>query len=445
MLIAHQAVTNKVKTTLSSIGNTITISPAGFSPLSQVNNALITSELKKVQKVPHVTNVVETLTDRLETNGTSDTPTMPGSSGSGVSAIGSNTSTIAKTSLYSPNKLNCSGSSCTSTGGNLQISSSGSSNQGPTLPSNFSLPIMIVGTNYPTDPGTIGANSLKISSGKAINGASDTSEAMISTAMAKRNSLKVGSTFTAYGSTLTVAAIFTSDSGGINSIIVSLPTEQRLSDQSGDVTMAVATVDSLSNLSSTTSAIEKTLGSSADVTSNIAQANDALEPLNNVKTISLYSLVGAVVAGAIIILLTMIMIVRDRKREIGISKAIGFSNVRIMLQFMAEALTLTILGLIIGLVLGVTMGSPVTSSLVNNSNNASGLPGGPSGSVTGSPSVGAHFIGNGISNITDIHAQIGWTIIVYGLLTAILIALIGSAMASYFIARVKPAEVLRSE
>ena len=100
-----------------------------------------------------------------------------------------------------------------------------------------------------------------ITSGNTINGSEDNNQALISSTMASKNNLKAGSTFTAYGTTLTVAGIFTDSSSSANdAVIVSLPTEQALSDQSGDVTSAVATVDSLDNLSSVTTAIKNTFG-----------------------------------------------------------------------------------------------------------------------------------------------------------------------------------------
>src|ERR1700676_2874602 len=71
MLVAHQAVGQKINSVKSSVGNTITIAPAGFSGFSQVNNSLTTSQLTKVSALAHVTNVTETLTGRLTTIGSS--------------------------------------------------------------------------------------------------------------------------------------------------------------------------------------------------------------------------------------------------------------------------------------------------------------------------------------------------------------------------------------
>ena len=92
---------------------------------------------------------------------------------------------------------------------------------------------------------------------------------MISTEMARKNGLRVGSTFTAYGKALTVAAIFQSDSQqGNDTVITSLRVLQRLGG-TDKVFSAVVTVSSLNQLSKVTSEIERVLGSRASVVSYV--------------------------------------------------------------------------------------------------------------------------------------------------------------------------------
>ena len=424
MLIAHQAVQSKIATTKSSIGNTVSILPIGGGTTLSAGGALLkTSDLNRVKSIAHVTNVNELLSDRVQPQGTND-----------VGVPGAPPRTDGTTSLKSPYTVHCNDGTCSGVGRTiLCLPSNGCSNGHP--PSDFSLYIPIVGTTDPTNPSNIYASSITITSGNAIDGSKDTNDAMVSKAIAQKNNLRVSSTFTAYNKTLTVSAIFNSDTqDGNQTIIVSLPTEQRLTGKTDAITSATATVDSLENLSSTVTAISNALYSLADVTSDVDQANAARQPLDSVKNISLYSLIGAVAAGTVIILLTMVMIVRERKREIGVFKAIGFSNIRIMFQFMAEALTLTLLGMVIGVLVGVLGGNPVTTTLVNNSINS--INSGGSTGKGGAP---------GFSTIQNIHAQIGWSVILYGLAAAVIIALVGSALASFFISKIRPAEVLRSE
>ncbi len=442
MLIARQAVAQKISAVKSSIGTTITITPAGYSNFSSLNNSLTTTQLSKVASLPHVTNVNETLTDRLFT------------AGSSVPAFGGAANTTrGQTSLTSPVKVNL-GNRGGRFGRRVFIDGGGS------LPSNFTPPVTIVGTNDPQRLNSLTGAQATLTSGSYINGNQDNNQAMISSQMASKNNLKLGSTFTAYSATLTVKGIYeTSNRALQGEVVVSLPTEQAISGQSSDVTNAVASVDSLDNLSSVTSAISKQLGSSADVTSSEQQANNAVQPLNSVKSIALFSLVGAVVAGSVIVLLIMVMIVRERRREIGVLKAIGSSNVRVMFQFMVEAVTFTVIGAIIGLGIGIAAGQPVTNMLVTNSANSSttqNLAGGGVGRLyyagtntqTFKRPTGG-FFGRGVGSVrntlSDIKANVGWVILLYGLIAAIVIAVTGSAAASILIARIRPAEVMRVE
>lgn len=421
MLIARQAVSDKITSIKSSVGNTISVAPAGYNPMSDANNALTTSDLKDVKALNHVSKVVETLTGRLSTEGSAS-----------MAGPGGQTDSNATTSLKSAIDLNSVNKS--DDGPRIMINGSSS------LPSNFSLPIRIVGT---TDASQNEGNALTIKSGKAIDGTKDVDEAMISTSMASKNGLEVGSTFTAYGKTLTVAGIF--DSGtkaGNDTVVVSLATLQRLSDQSDVVSSATISVDSADNLNSVTSAVKEKLGDSADVTNAADEAENTVKPLENIQTISLYSLIGSVIAGSVIILLTMIMIVRERRREIGVAKAIGAPNTKIMLQFMTEAITLTVLGAVIGIALGVVAGSPITKMLVTNSTS----------SATDTMQQGGRMMMGGggafrsiSKSATNVTTSVGWDIILYGLGAAIIIAVVGSAIASYFIAKVRPAEVMRAE
>jgi putative ABC transport system permease protein len=173
----------------------------------------------------------------------------------------------------------------------------------------------------------------------------------------------------------------------------------------------------------------------ASVTSNLADADQAIGDLDSVKSIALYSLAGAVGAAVVILFLVMVMIVRERKREIGILKAIGASNGRIMAQFTTEAVTFALLGLVVGAVVGIIAASPVTSALVSNS-GASSATGGAD--LSGAP-------GPFLSHLTDINAQAGWGVILAGLAAAVVVAVLASAAAAWMIGRIQPAEALRSE
>lgn len=432
MLLALKTVESRINAVKSSVGNTINIQPAGFSNFSDANNALTTTMLAKVSSVPHVTKLTETVSDRQFTTGSA----QPNFGGRGDSSSSSSSSTT--TSLSSPIKLNINGSSASSSGNGPRIFVRG----GGQLPPNFTPPVGFIGTNDPTSQN--GA-AITIKSGAAISGSKDSNDAMVSTDMATKNNLKIGSTFTAYNATLTVVAVYDAGTQGANNnVILSLPALQRLSGQAGDVTNATATVDSVDNLASTTTAVQNALGSgNADVTNAQQQANNEVAPLENIKTISTYSLIGALVAGSIIIFLTMLMIVRERRREIGVLKAIGASNIKIVGQFVSESLTLTVMGAIVGTVGGLLLANPILSLLVSSSMN-SGNGAGPGGG-RGFGGGFRQLAGFGGRQLQNLHSVVGYDILLYGLAAAFVIAIIGSALPSFLIAKVRPAEVMRGE
>jgi putative ABC transport system permease protein len=270
---------------------------------------------------------------------------------------------------------------------------------------------------------------------------------LVGEGLATKNGLSVGGTFQAHGTDVTVAGIFTSGTRFTDSaVVMPISTLQRISGQAGAVTGATVRVDAITNLEPTVSAIKTALGAAADVVSQQDTSQQALQPLENIKSVSLFSLTGAVVAGGVIIFLTMLMIVRERRREIAVLKAIGAPNRKVTLQFVYEAVTFTLMGAALGLVGGVVAGNPLTRLLVNsNTNNPVDQARGAAPAFGRGGGALRAARGTGVFNLGNIHAAASWSLLGYGLGAAVLIAIIGTTIPSLLIARVRPAEVLRGE
>jgi putative ABC transport system permease protein len=428
MLVARQAVQNKISSVKSSVGNTITVSPAGARGFQGGGEPLTTAQISEIKNIAHVASVAETLSDRLTSTNTNLSSAIEAGS---LGQRGAENSGVSMPADANPPSISTSSDS------------SGASNI------SFTPPVTVTGTNV-LDNTVYGGTSVSYTSGKAFDPTVDSNVAVVGKALATKNSLSVGSTFTTYGSAVTVVGIYDAGNTFANSgLIMPLVTVQRLSNQTGDVTSVTVTVDSVDNLAATTKAITSAMGSAADVVSSQDMTDQVITPLENIKTISLFSVIGAVIAGSVIILLTMVMIVRERRREIGVLKAIGASNTRTTLQFVSEAITLTLLGMVVGVVFGAISANPITKTLVNNSANSSSTQttqargqGSPSGG--GFKSVRS-FGSNSVTNLKSIQASVGWDILLYGFGAAVLIAVIGSAIPALLISKVRPAEVMRAE
>lgn len=420
MLLSYRTVNSKIESVKASIGNTITMTPAGSSGFEGGGEPLTTGQISDVKAIAHVQSVSATTSDRLtagtDTNLASSID--PGTLGNRRGNFNANNA-----------------------GGNTTQSNRTNTTQ---TPRTFTVPIVATGIN---DVSNLSKNGSHITAGDFFDASSDNNDAIVGSGLATKNNLNVGSTFTAYATTITVKAIV--DSGnqfGNNGLYMPLHTLQRLSAQVDQVSSATVTVDSITNIAPTVDAIKAKVGADkADVVSNEDAAKAALAPLENIKNITMYSLIGALVAGAIIILLTMMMIVRERRREIGVLKAIGASNVNVVIQFVTESLTLTALGAVLGVVLGIATSNPVLNALVASNTSGGGARAQGGGGFGRIAAAAGNFGGGFGATVRDLHNSTGASIVLYGLLAAVAIAIIGSAFPAYLIAKVRPAEVMRGE
>lgn len=419
MLVARSSVNAKIDEVKASTATQITINPAGIQGGVGGGDDLTADQVKTISGTAHVTGVTSTLTDQLGSTDTNLTPSL----------------TLGSFGMRQQRFETGDGGSTPAGGTQLQ-------RKAPTPRTS------VTGTSNPASIIT----SDKLTSGAMIDGSSSDDIALVGTTLATKNNLSLGSTFTAYGATITVKGIFSSgNTFQDNGIIMPLATVQTLTQQPGAVSNVTATADSSENVAGVVSALKSSLGDKADITSQQEQAQNSLAPLENIASLALTGVIGAAIAGAIIILLSMIMIVRERRREIGVIKAIGGTNAKVIVQFMTEALTLTIIGGIIGLGIGVAASGPMTQSLVdsNTSTPTTGIARQASGGGTGSArgfTGGFRQVGSQLAtNFKTINSTLTPQIFASSVGVILLIAIVGSAIPAWSIARVRPAEVLRTE
>ncbi len=142
---------------------------------------------------------------------------------------------------------------------------------------------------------------------------------------------------------------------------------------------------------------------------SVLEASNAFNSV--LDTLNLFTAVVASISllvGGIGIMNIMTVTVKERTREIGIRKALGATNKQILLQFLIEALILTLLGGISGLIVG-------------------------------------YFGGVIIASAVGVNAQMTFTMIVFSVGTSSLIGLIFGVYPAYKAAQLDPVEALREE
>jgi ABC-type lipoprotein release transport system permease subunit len=188
------------------------------------------------------------------------------------------------------------------------------------------------------------------------------------------------------------------------------------------------TVDSADNIAAVTSRLKDSVGSYADIISPI---NTAEFVSSSGTAITNIAVIGTGVAGflaSIVVFFVTLIIVRERKREIGTLKAIGASNKHIIGQFLAESITFTLIGSSIAVILFSLAGNSLAGPLLGN--------------IIGAFSSAAQQISP--SNL-DINTQINLNTLLLLLGVSVVVAVLGSLYSIMKIAKLSPVEAMRYE
>jgi len=163
---------------------------------------------------------------------------------------------------------------------------------------------------------------------------------------------------------------------------------------------------------------------------------NAQSTLSQTQTIATQEIIIAVVATSLIVLFVMLYTVRERTKEIGTLKAIGFSNWNVMSQFMLEGMFMSLVAGMVGIAIGI-VGTPVLSGLL--------LPGinpfrssGPFQPASAPANAGMPGVGIAAA-VPDLQLML------LALGAAVLLGALGSLYPALRASRTRPAEAMRYE
>ncbi|MFM1655253.1 ABC transporter permease [Brevibacillus sp. B_LB10_24] len=100
-------------------------------------------------------------------------------------------------------------------------------------------------------------------------------------------------------------------------------------------------------------------------TANDVMLKRLLAPFENIRSFADLAIKAVLIAGAAVMMLLMAIITRERKKEIGILRSLGFKKSTVMLQFVTEALAVELMALVIGLAVGQVASDAASQQLLN--------------------------------------------------------------------------------
>jgi putative ABC transport system permease protein len=387
MVTVHGATENQLGSIGQQIGTEITIQPAGRFGTMGGNGTLAQEDVDKLSDISHVASVQESVQTEY-------------------------------------------------TGDSLQSAVGQGGPGGGSFPGGFRRGIMVMGFDTATEnPTLMGGGQMNITEGRYFTTDENDADVMVvGQALADNNSLTIGSMVAINGTSVEVIGIYNSGQVfGNNMLIMPIGTVQSLFNLSG-VTSITVQADNVNNVDAVVSNIREIFPESvADVTT----AQDMYQRINSsvasAQSTSQMAMIVAFIVAGVVILFAVVLMVRQRVKEIGILKAIGASNRQIELQLGGEALGMSVMAAIIGALITYPLAQKVANLLVAS---------GGGGFVT---SGGGGFFGGGVTRIAGINIAVSPEVFLYALGIAIALAVAASIFPAWYISRIKPAEVLRYE
>lgn len=200
-------------------------------------------------------------------------------------------------------------------------------------------------------------DSLQVGEINIINGrgfTENSDEIIIGKRASQSLNKTVGDTINLFGRDFKVTGIYETgsmweDTGSF----VSLPLLQELGEQPDQVSMIFVKLKNNANLEEVTSNVENNYTNELVTIKTIEDFNRVNKGLDTIDTAAWAISLLAILIGGIGVINTMVMSVYERTREIGVLKASGWKNRRIMIMIMGESIVLTLVSYIIGVIIGV--------------------------------------------------------------------------------------------
>lgn len=204
------------------------------------------------------------------------------------------------------------------------------------------------------NPNGTSSADLSITQGRLYHDNAD--EIVLGKLAADSDNISVGDSKTLFGKTFKVVGIYESGKQeNDGSAYTSIGTIQKLMDDPNKISNIYVKVADGYDPQTVADDINNKYGDNVTAVTSVREMGQMGDMLNMVDSASLAISILAIVIGGIGIINTMLMSVLDRTRELGVLKAVGWSNKKVLTMIMGESLTLTVISGIVGSIIGVIL------------------------------------------------------------------------------------------
>ena len=202
------------------------------------------------------------------------------------------------------------------------------------------------------DPNGTELADISVTDGRMVK--DNTSEVILGKIYADDNNISVGDSIRVGGEDFDVVGIF--ESGDTNTAGAVLTSIKKVGDLMGDedsISNVYVKVEKGEDAQAVADRIDSMYGDNITTVSSVMEMEQMATMLNMLQASSWGISLLAIVVGGLGIINTMLMSVFERTREIGVLKAVGWSNRKILTMIVGESLVITIISAILGSIIGV--------------------------------------------------------------------------------------------
>jgi putative ABC transport system permease protein len=264
----------------------------------------------------------------------------------------------------------------------------------------------------------------------------------------------VGDKVEIYGESFTIVGIYEPTSQGrmeTREVYMNISDAQTITDNAGNVSRLDIYAEDVSNVDGIAEVInaaysELYVTTYKDRLTNLENMqemytqtlNNAESTLSQTQATATQEIIVAVAATSLIVLFVMLYTVRERTKEIGTLKAIGFSSWNVMSQFLLEGILISLMAAVVGIAIG-SIGAPFLSSLLLPHISLFG------GSSSGRFGLSFGSANSGMTGSQAASATLDPQLVLLAFGAAVLLGALGSLYPAWRAARIRPAEAMRYE
>jgi putative ABC transport system permease protein len=178
-------------------------------------------------------------------------------------------------------------------------------------------------------------------------------EVILGEIYAEDNDYKVGDSIEIDGEDFEVVGIYeTGDSNMAGGAFTSISRVDKLMDEEDSISNIYVKVEKGADVQTVADRIDEKYGDDITTITSVMEMEQMADMLNMLQASTWAISLLAIVVGGLGIINTMLMSVFERTREIGVLKAVGWSNRKILTMIVGESLVITIVSAIIGSLIG---------------------------------------------------------------------------------------------